>query len=261
MRVGDLPFLADLGAILVVSVAIVLRSDDLATMTAVVVGAAAGRAVLFALTPRAGRDTSIGLDLAFFAAATVLGAFNDWMSVTVRGVYAYRVPTDLAWSDLPAWMLLYWGLILHFVATLFRWRRLGLPPPRDDLSLGRRVLGGAGARVAAMLALVLATRQAIYRTWSDPVASWLPFAAALALGLLLLRPDRRRLALLGVFAVGGPAVESLYIRAGHLHEYAHGILGGVPVWIALWWVLAAWFWSELSERALRALSSRRQPVV
>ncbi|MBZ0253807.1 MAG: hypothetical protein K8I02_10760 [Candidatus Methylomirabilis sp.] len=119
-----------------------------------------------------------------------------------------------------------------------------------------REVGGAPARAAVMLALVLGTRQAIYRFHGDPVLSWAPFAAALGLYALLLRPGRPELRLMGAIAVLGPAIEVLYIQVGGLHRYRLGWLGGVPLWIALWWVLAAPIRGELSGRLERALARR-----
>ena len=56
-----------------------------------------------------------------------------------------------------------------------------------------------------------------------------------------LEPD-----LAGIIAIGGPAVEIAYIQLGGLHRYQLGWLGGVPMWIALWWVLAILIWDDLS---------------
>ena len=57
----------------------------------------------------------------------------------------------------------------------------------------------AWLRVAAMLVLVLATRQSIYRLYLHPVGSWLPFLLALMVYLLLFRPSRHDFRLLGIF--------------------------------------------------------------
>jgi len=150
-------------------------------------------------------------------------------------------------------MLLYWGLILRFIATLFRWQRLRLGAPPDTLHLGRRSVTSAAWRVGVLVAIVVATRQTIYRSFLDPLWSWLPFALALVVALALLRPDRRRLAVLGVFVVLGPLVEVAYIKLGGLHHYALGWFGGVPLWIVLWWGLSALIWEDLSARVLSLL--------
>jgi hypothetical protein len=96
--------------------------------------------------------------------------------------------------------------------------------------------------------LALLTRQTIYRSYDDPIWSWLPFALALAAAWIVLRPDRRRLGLLLGVGVAGPMVEVLYIQVGHLHRYRLGWLAGVPLWIVLWWVLAVLILEQLLAR-------------
>lgn len=251
--VDDRAFALDAAAIAVVSVAICTVAHHLAFMSALVAGVVMARFVLF-------RGPRLG-ELAFFALCTALGAFNDWSSVTRHHIYAYTVPVYFASvSALPLWMLLYWGLILRFLATLFRWRRLGLGAPPDTLYLGRRVTTSAPLRVLVLVALVVATRQTIYRSFADPLWSWLPFAIALGFALLLLRPDRRRLAVLGAFVVLGPLVEVAYIDVGGLDRYALGWFGGVPLWIVLWWGLAALVWEDISGRLLRRFPARASLV-
>ena len=254
---GDRALLVDAAAVGLISVAICLFSQRLAAMSVIVPAVIAGRLLLWLRLPRAERDLDGKAELVFFALCTLLGAFNDWNSVTRHRVYDYTVPTDLpGLSHLPIWMLLFWGLILRFVLTVFHWRRVGLPRARKGL--GR---GGAALRVAFLLGLVVATRQAIYRLYDHPLLSWLPFAMALVALLLVLRPDRGRLRLLAVVLAVGPAVEILYIQVGQLHAYRLGWLGGVPVWIALWWGLAALIWDDLGSRIMdlieHALSAPR----
>ncbi|MBK9033779.1 MAG: hypothetical protein IPL61_21350 [Myxococcales bacterium] len=216
-------------------------------MTALVPAVIAARFALLAAVPRGRRALGLPAEAVFFALCTVVGAVNDWNSVTRHRVYDYRVPVDLpSVSTIPLWMLLYWGLVLRFLATLFRWRRLALPPP---------AAAHPGARIAVLLALVVITRQAVYRTFADPVWSWLPFALAIAVAVIALRPGRARLLVLAGFVVVGPLVEVLYIQLGHLHAYHLGWLGGVPVWIALWWGLAALVWDDLSRRLQTRLRS------
>jgi hypothetical protein len=177
-----------------------------------------------------------------------LGAFNDWSSVDWHRIYDYTVPVGFPrLSTIPFWMFLFWGQILRTMATVSRHPRLGL----DGATEGRLRLGPqswAGWVVGIELALALATRQLIYRLYLDPVWSWLPFALALAVYAACIRigPGGRRLMVL--IAVVGPLLEVLYIQVGGLHRYALGWLGGVPVWIALWWVLAVLIWRDLSLR-------------
>ncbi|MBI3205459.1 MAG: hypothetical protein HYZ29_28220 [Myxococcales bacterium] len=249
-QVGDRPFLVDAGAIALISLFICLFSQRLAWMTWLVPAVIVARLVLWLRLPRAERDLDGRAEVVLLALTTVLGAFNDWNSVTRHRVYDYTVPTDLpGLSHIPIWMLLYWGLILRFVLTVFHWRRVALP----------RTAGGVG-RVAFLLALVLGTRQAIYRLYAHPLLSWLPFLLALAVLLWVVRPDPGRLRLLAVVLVVGPAIEALYIQVGQLHAYRLGWLAGVPIWIALWWGLAALVWDDLGTRLMDAIESWLAPA-
>ena len=255
----------DAAVVAVISVAICTASDRLAAMTILVPALLATRMALWSRLPSAERRHGAGTELALVALCTVLGGFNDWNSVVRHRVYEYAVPHHFpALSTIPIWMLLYWGMILRFLISLFRWKplsgsgapanRVGLPGARAE----RPVL-----KVALELGLVLATRQAIYRLHDDPVLSWIPFGVALGLHILLFGLDRHDGRLLVLFAIGGPLIEVLYIQVGDLHRYRHGWLGGVPVWIALWWLLAALIWKDLSGRLLRVLegsSSGPSPV-
>ncbi|MBI2058951.1 MAG: hypothetical protein HYT87_04195 [Nitrospirae bacterium] len=186
---------------------------------------------------------SLTAEIVFFSVCLILGAFNDWNTVVRHRVYDYLVPSDLVpWSSIPSWMLLYWGMILRFMHTLsvqpfFQSPRTGKPAAPRFIDRWR---------VPIEIALVLVTRQAIYRFPLDPVLSWLPFAAALILFLLLFPLGRGERRLFAFLAIGGPLVEILYIRVGALHQYPLGGLGGVPLWIALWWILAGLIWKDLS---------------
>ncbi|MCC6997618.1 MAG: DUF2878 family protein [Deltaproteobacteria bacterium] len=244
MRTTDRAFGLDAGTIVAVSTAICLASRHALVMDVVVALVLGLRCALWLALPRAQRSAA-WLELLLFALCLGVGAFNDWNSVTRRRVYDYAVPLEApALSLVPLWMLLYWGMIVRFMISLLTWSRLGLEARRPR-----------AATLAALLVLVAVTRQTIYRLYQDPLWSWLPFLAALALALVVLRPDRRRLALLGATLLLGPAVEALYIQVGHLHVYRLGWLGGVPVWIALWWVLAV----LVLDALLGALALRLQP--
>lgn len=249
-QVGDRPFLVDAGAIALISLFICLFSQRLQLMTLLVPAVIALRLLGWLVLPRAERDLDGRAEVALCVLTTALGAFNDWNSVTRHRIYDYTVPTDLpGLSHIPVWMLLYWGLILRFVLTVFHWQRVALP----------RAPGGAG-RAAFLLALVLATRQAIYRLYGHPVLSWLPFLLALGAVLAVVRPDRGRLRLLAVVLVVGPAVEALYIQVGQLHAYRLGWLAGVPLWILLWWGLAAMIWDDLGTRLMDAIEPVLAPA-
>jgi len=254
-EVGDREFAIDAAAIAAVSVAICAATDRLALMTALVPAVVLVRFALWARLPR-GERGSLAAEAAFFAVCTALGAFNDWSSVVRHGVYDYTAPHYFPeLTTIPLWMLLFWGMILRFLITLFRWRRLQPPPrPRNDVHLGAHVVRRAWVKIAAQLAIVVATRQLVYRLYDDPIWSWLPFGAALLAYVALFRPDRHDRRMISMFAIGGPAIEALYIQVGHLHHYALGWLGGVPLWIALWWILAALIWKDLGGRLQLALS-------
>lgn len=258
-RVGDTPviddraFALDASVIVLVSAAIASSSQKLAVMTVWVGALLVARFVLWTRLPEQSRGHGGRAEAILCAVCLALGAFNDWSSVVRHQIYDYTVPHYFpSLSTIPIWMLLYWGMILRFFVSLCRWRRLAPPLRPDD-----RVRGLAGdrpwLRVALQVALVMGTRQAIYRLHDHPWWSWLPFAIAIACWLLLFRPDRHDAKLLALFALGGPGIEILYIQVGGLHHYALGWLGGVPLWIALWWLLAVLVGKDLSARLLRLL--------
>lgn len=234
----------DGAAVLSVGLAACLAARDTPFMTAMVAGAWIVRAALWSRLPRAERPLEMPREMAFMVLCAAVGGLNDWNTVVRHGVYAYGVPSDLSWSSIPAWMFAYWGLILRFVTSLGLWPALGDPGPRGA------VRGVAGQRptmrLALLLVLVLVTRQCIYRCSTDPWLSWLPFAVALGLHPLLFPWGRRQLRLASLAAVVGPLAEAALIGVGGLHRYALGWILGVPLWIALWWILATLVWTELS---------------
>jgi len=196
------------------------------------------------------------VEVAFLTLCTLLGAFNDWNSVVNHRVYDYTVPVYFPeLTTIPIWMLLFWGLILRFFVTLGTWEGLGDTAPTNETRLGPWRSRSPWLKVLVQLALVLVTRQAIYQTTADPIGSWVPFLLAGALYVVLFGLTRveRKLAL--VVLVVGPLVEVLYIQVGGLHHYKLGWLGGVPVWIALWWVLAVMVWRDLGQRVWGWLAS------
>lgn len=252
--IGDRAFALDAATILVVSAGIVTVADRLVWMTIAVPLVLALRHVLWSRLSLAERGHGGAVEAAFMLVCTAFGAFNDWNSVVGHRIYDYGVPVYFPeFSTIPLWMLLFWGMILRFFYTLARWRRLSPPTaPRDDL---RPLVGPAPAlRVALLLGLTLATRQAIYRWYLHPVLSWLPFAAALGIYVVLCRPRRYEWTLLGLALAIGPIVEVAYIQLGGLHRYHLGWIGGVPLWIALWWGLALLVWQELVGRAMRRVA-------
>jgi len=254
---NDAEMAVDGAAIAAVSVAILTVSQSIAAMTAIVCSVIVARFIAWSLVRRAG-NLRLNHELLFFAVCLGVGAFNDWNSVVNHEIYGYDVPSAVGWSTIPVWMLLYWGMILRSVATLCRWQRLR--PPATVVNavylVGRKAVHSPVLRIALLLAVVVVTRQMIYRFYDHSVLSWLPFAIALVAVLATLRLRRHDAIILGAFLIGGPAIEAAYIQFGHLHHYALGWLGGVPVWIALWWVLSVIIWKDMSGRALAFLASR-----
>ncbi|NLH47101.1 MAG: hypothetical protein GX444_00710 [Myxococcales bacterium] len=249
----DILVAIDALTVAVISVTICLWSDRLGRQSVLVPLAILARMAALGIFAK---GVVWRVEIPFFILCTLLGAFNDWNSVVHHRIYRYTVPYDSAFSTIPTWMLLFWGMILRFFARLARWKNLGPPArPADRIGIGDWFVESPALKVGAQLLLILATRQWIYRTYLDPLFSWLPFLASLAIYLLFFFPSRHDLKLLAVFFVGGPAMEMLYIRVGHLHQYYLGWIGGVPLWIVLWWMLAILIWKDLSlrvENALRA---------
>ena len=243
----------DAVAVALVGLAICVAGQRPWLMTAVVAIAIAGRLALFA---RAGGR--LGPELAFLLVCVAVGGGNDWNTVVRHDVYAYDVPALLPVDGaIPVWMLLYWGLILRFVSRLARWPALGATPdPSDLVGLPGARRARPGVRLGIQLVLVLGTRQAVYRWFDDPLLSWLPFAAAAVLwGTFLGLSQRdRRLALLALTV--GTAGEAALITVGGLHRYALGLVGGVPLWIMIWWPLAVLVWADVGGRIEDALGAQ-----
>ncbi|MBW2525083.1 MAG: DUF2878 family protein [Deltaproteobacteria bacterium] len=252
--IDDRAFAVDAVAVAAVGALVCAASQNLLLMTALVPVVVVARCAVWWRLPLASRGHGPGVEATLFGVCLALGAFNDWNSVVHHRIYEYTVPCYLpAVTTIPLWMLLYWGLIVRAFVSLCRWGRLAPPAaPRDEVAGCRSPR--PWLKVGIELVLVLGTRQAIYRWSTDPIWSWLPFAIALVAWLSLLRPRRHDLKLLAIVALVGPAVESLYIQVGQLHRYSLGWLGGVPLWIALWWMLAIVIVSDLSLRALGWLS-------
>ncbi|MEE9384115.1 MAG: hypothetical protein V3V08_11950 [Nannocystaceae bacterium] len=199
-------------------------------------------------------------EIIFFAICISIGAFNDWNTVHMHSVYAYLVPTYYPeLSCVPLWMLLYWGLILRSLSTLFHQPFLGHGTiPDNTLRLPWRELQASpGRKVAIQLLLVAITRPFVYLFHDHLVLSWLPLLAALALYIYLFPLDPRRWTILVLLTTAGPAIEIAYIQLGGLHRYALGWFGGVPAWIVVWWGLAGLIWDDLGPRLQRKLAPER----
>lgn len=246
--IGNRAFWLDAATVIIVSVAIAFLAQRLAFMTAFVPAVILLRFIAWSRLSPEERGGALAPEIAFFAICTLLGGFNDWNSVVNHQIYNYTVPHYFpGFSSIPIWMLLFWGMILRFLVTLFRWRRLA-PPERVRNTFRFSSREAPGSKVAAQLALILITRQFIYRLWDDPIFSWLPFLIALVVYWALFETSRYDWVILGLFLVGGPLIEVLYIQVGDLHWYHHGWIGGVPLWIALWWLVGATIWNDLSAR-------------
>lgn len=255
--ISDRVMAIDAGAALAISVGIVFATNGLVFMSVFVPMVLVVRTLL--LAPHLKREWGFGLgaELLFLAGCTLVGAFNDWNSVVRHGVYAYHAPTFFpAFTTIPEWMLLFWGFILRSLVTLFRWERL--QPPAAISNASRFSADHAGLRIGLQIALILATRQAIYRLYEDPLWSWAPFAAALVLYAVLVPPRRYELKIGLGFLLAGPLIEAAYIQWGGLHDYRLGWFFGVPLWIALWWVLAVLIWSDFSARILGRIAGRER---
>lgn len=257
-RSTDAEVAVDLAAIVLTSIAIGAAADQLVFMSALVPAIILARMVAWTRFGSPGRR-GLRAELSFFAVCTLLGGFNDWNSVVRHRIYDYDVPVFLpAVSTIPFWMLLFWGMILRFLLSLSLWHRTGAPATAPtELRLGRRRFAlESWQKVSVLLVLVLVTRQAIYRTYADPIWSWLPFllAGLVYVALFGLRKDDLRLC--AFMAIAGPAIEVVYIQVGGLHHYQLGWLGGVPVWIALWWLVAVLVWKDVGGRLLGVLRRR-----
>jgi hypothetical protein len=252
----------DAAAVGAIAATIGLASHRPVVMTGIVAAVLALRFVAWLRLPSSQRAHSPTREVAFFALCTALGAGNDWNSVVRHRIYDYTVADCFVSAPgIPVWMLVYWGMILRFVATLCRWEGLDPPPsPAAEIHMGGHVIVSPWLKVAGEIVLTLVTRQMIYAYYLHPLLSWLPFAAALGLHAVVFHWSRHDRRLVALAAVGGPVVEMLFIRVGGLHVYHLGWFGGVPLWIVLWWMLAVLVWNDVSARLL-ARPARTDPAI
>ena len=243
----------DLAVIALGSVAICLWAQQLVLMTVLIPALIALRLVFWALWARP-KSRPLVPELLFFGICIALGAFNDWNSVVRHEIYEYTAPHFFpGFSSIPIWMLLFWGLIVRLMATVAAWGRLAAvaePNPHTKPVSWRK---NARIRIIVELILLLATRQAIYRLYLDPIFSWLPFLGAIAIFFLLFPPSKAQILLVVIAVAVGTVVEVVYIQIGDLHWYHHGWVGGVPLWIMLWWALAILIWRDVSVAIRRRL--------
>lgn len=246
-------FAVDLVALGVGSWLICRAATDLPAMSIAMAGLIGIRTIMAGWLVR--REGGRVVDeLLVFLICMLIGAFNDWNTVVRHGIYRYAVPVYWPqWSTIPVWMLAYWGIILRAMAGLFI---VVAGETSDRVQWGRWRRDHAGARLGIQLGLVAVARQAIVAWWWHPILSWAVPLIALVVRIVVVPPTRRELLALGVLLAVGPAVESLYILVAGLHVYALGWLGGVPLWIVVWWALGGSTWGEL---AVRGLSRTRRP--
>lgn len=232
------------------SAAIAAFASRTALMLAIVVGLVVARMGLWQRITRA-RGRLLAAELSFIVVCTLLGGFNDWNTVVRHGVYEYTVPVWFPeWSTIPIWMFLFWGLVLRTMASLGH----ALTTTAGTGGRASRWAGLGAGRLILLLTLVFATRQSIYRFALDPWLSWLPFAGALLVYGLVFGLDRGDRKIAAITLVLGPVVEILYINVAELHRYELGWIGGVPMWIVLWWVLAVLVWRDLTGPLYRRLA-------
>jgi len=238
----------DAGIIAVVSVAICVAADQLLFMSIFMPLIIAARMLLlYALRQR--EEIHFRAELLFFIICTLLGAYNDYSSVCVKGIYDYTVPHAFSWSTIPLWMLLYWGMILRTFARFARWKALK-PPDAPSNAIGFTFWhsNNVALKIGFALILIFATRHQIYQYYLHPLWSWLPFFLALLAYLLVCWPTRHDLKLMAIVLPVGPLMEMLYINIGNLHRYHLGVAGGVPIWIILWWLLIILIWKDFALR-------------
>lgn len=238
----------DAGVIVLISVLICVAADKLLFMSIAVPLVIAARIILlYALRRREGIHFRV--EIVFLGICTLLGAYNDYSSVCIKGIYDYTVPHFFPWSTIPLWMLLYWGMILRTFARFARWE--ALKPPEtlsNSIGPGRWRTENMVMKIAFMLALVFITRNQIYQHYLHPTWSWIPFLIALLTYLTLCAPTLHDLKLMAIVLPVGPLVEILYINIGNLHRYHLGVVGGVPIWIILWWLLIILIWKDIAMR-------------
>lgn len=238
----------DAMAIFLVSLGICLFDHNLIFMSAFVPTVYIGRLIGTALLAKK-EGVNIKAEVLFLILCTLLGGFNDWNSVCNKEIYSYTVPHFFKWSTVPLWMLLFWGLILRFMARICRWQALN-PPDKTSNRIGHRAWNFENPKLKILIEILIliASRQAIYRLFNDPVFSWLTFVAALFVYFFIFQVTKHDLKILALSLLAGPLVEIFYIQIGRLHSYPLDVLAGLPFWLVLWWGLAILIWKDLSFR-------------
>lgn len=238
----------DFISILIISIAICLASHKLIFMSFFVPLTILTRFILvYWFSSKT--EINIKIEIPFFVLITLMGAFNDWNSVSNKKIYDYTVPHYFEFSTIPMWMLLYWGMILRAIYSFSKWSFLK-PQTKlhNAIGLKKHQIINPSLKVVAELILVFITRQFIYKYYLDPILSWVPFIIAFIIWLLFFKVSRHDIKLLFVFLLVGPLIEVIYIKIGHLHYYHLGLFYGVPAWIIIWWLIIVLIWKDLAPR-------------
>ena len=243
-------FILDASLMAIISVLICFASGKLILMTIAIPLLLLIRLIVAGLISKM-EGWKLFPEIVFFSVCTILGAFNDWNSVVNKGIYDYHVPHLFDFSTIPFWMLLYWGLILRFMAGI-AWR-ISNEKSSDKIGIGKLAIENGLVKAVLGLIFLLLTRQFIYRFYLDPVWSWLPFLIAIAIYFITAFPSKKDIWLVSAFLLGGPVIEMIYINIGELHSYHLGWIGGVPLWIILWWILAILIWKDIGGRLYKML--------
>ncbi len=207
--------LAEAGVLLFIALMVAFFGSNTKAMSLIVAVVIAGR---FAVLRRRG-------DVVIFLAGLLLGGGNDLLSMW-RGVYWYTPPTILP-VPIPVWMLFFWGEAFLFFRRLMRFGPFLGPEAGSARLLDRAFL--------LDLAILIPLRAVLYQTAAIP---WVPdvfFATVLLVRYLILPPARHERRLLLTILVLGPFYEILLIAAG-LYVYQHGVLFGMPLWLAIYWI-------------------------
>lgn len=246
----------DAVAVLIISFAFCLAGDRLVFMTLLVPAVIFLRFLFLAGLGREAID--LKAEIIFYLICTIIGIVNDLNSVIQHELYHYSLPRFSASIPTPIWMLLFWGLILRSLARFSRWQALN-PPQHisNEIGIGRHVMSNGCAKVIFEIILVLLSRQAIYKTYTHPVFSWLPLTIILFIAIGTLKLSRHDWKILSIFAIFGPITEIIYIQVGHLHVYQLGWIAGAPIWIFLWWIIVMLIWKDFAFRIERFLSRKK----
>lgn len=257
IHIGTPTFALDALIIAIISVLICFFSQDLILMTVLVPILMVSRCIVWVLMKADNTRKSITGEFILLTICIALGAFNDWNSVDNHRIYDYTVPHFFpTLSTIPFWMLLYWGMILRALVSLFRWHPLGTESKANNKTkLFNFCSESPLLKISLQLAIIVITRQFIYRYFEDPILSWIPFAVAIIFYCLVFDLKKSDYYLAIGFLIFGPIIEILYIQVGHLHQYHLGVLGGIPIWLALWWVLSMLIWKDLSIRLWKQIET------